>query len=90
MENILEMFKLLEDKTSEKGEFSLHFNDHKGSYCDDPKKYYCLDEEDYKHVDWTKDIYKLYWYKDTPVGSYDFMANTLEDIAKQVLKHFKE
>ena len=85
----LYMFHLLEENTSKKGTYTLHFNDHKGAYSANPKEYWCLDEEDledFKNVDWTKDIYWLCWYKNTPVGSYDFYANTLEELAKEVIK----
>ena len=90
---ILYMFHILEKETSKKGSYAIHFNDHKTAYSNNPKEYYGLDEEDledWKNIDWTKDIYWLCWYKDTPVGNYSFYANTLEELAKEVIKELLE
>lgn len=52
----------------------------------------CLDEEDYReevedikeHVKYFDRVYKLVWYKDTPIGSYTLYGSDLEIIKEQV------
>jgi hypothetical protein len=86
-----ELFKLLKENTSEKGSYSLDFNQHK-TYYETPEQYYSdeLNELENKDLDLSKDIYCLCWYKKTPVGSYTILANSLEDIYKRVLGIMKE
>jgi len=79
---IKELFKLLKKNTSDKGSFELYFNEHKSCYSD--INYYELDEKELKLVDGNKDIYNLIWNKDTPVGNYDIVKNTIEEIYKDV------
>ena len=80
---------LLEEHTDEDGCYSLSLNEHKGVYERDVISYYITNNEeleDKKHVDWTKNIYWLSWYKNTPVGFYNIIGNTLDDLYKQIIE----
>jgi len=81
---MIELFELLEKHTSEKGSFTLMYNDFKTSYRTAKEEYEEYDEEDLEGVDLNKDIYYLVWFKDTPVGSYDILGNNLKQILKKV------
>ena len=80
------LIKLLEDNTGEQGSFSLNFNIHKRFYKT-PEEYYLGNyetEDVFKEVDLTKNIYQLFWYKDTSVGVYNISRNSIEELTKVV------
>ena len=85
-----ELFKLLEENTSEKGSFTLLFNDFKTYYKTAKEEYEDYDKDDLKNIDLNKDIYHLIWFKDTPVGNYDILGNNLEQVYDKVLKIINE
>jgi len=84
-----DLFKLLEQNTSEKGSFILLFNDFKTYYKTAREEYEDYDAEGLEAVDLDKNIYHLIWYKDTPVGNYDILGNDLETIYNEVIKIIK-
>jgi len=84
-----ELIKLLVANTSDKGSFSLYFNEHKSIY-NTPEQEYGEELFDNPNIDITKDIYWLSWYKDTPVGSYGIIENDVINILKRVKEIIKE
>lgn len=90
-----ELLKLLEKYTEEKGYWELRLNPHKAFYADKPKDYYCPPNEDndygyiYENIDWTKPVYELIWYDVSPVGNYDILANSIEDLITNVKRVIK-
>lgn len=82
-----DLVKLLAEYTSPQGTWSLDWNDHRTNYISAEEELvehmrFCDDE--LVGVDFTKDIFVLHWYKDTPVGSYKLVANSVEGIIKKV------
>ena len=84
----MKLFELLEKHTSEKGSYTISFNDHKSVYQKPQDYYFPFMEEDEiletTDIDWTKNIYELHWYKDTPVGFYRVFGNNIKEIEKKV------
>lgn len=90
----MKLFEILNKNTDKMGSWHLSYNEHKEIY-ESPVKYYKetlgYDDEDLENVDLTKeDIYKLQWYKNTPVGFISFFANSIEDLEKQVEEYIKD
>ena len=87
----MELFKLLEGNTSSMGSFSLSYNEHRDCY-EKPEEHYprIFKQDELELIDFSKDIYRLCWCKDTPIGHYDFISNTLENIEKQVKEFLKQ
>lgn len=87
------LIKLLDKSIEEHGYWELRFNPHHQDFQKDVKEYYYPNEGTYyireKEIDWNKNIYELVWYGVTPVGNYDILANSIEDMifnVKQVIK----
>ncbi len=82
MENLV---KLLQSNTASAGNWSLDWNDHRTNYISAKEilqRFY--HEDELSGIDFSKDIFELHWYKDTPVGSYKLVANSISGIIEKV------
>lgn len=88
-----DIITLLEERTKEKGSFTVQYNTHKEYYDTDPKEImrdYLGHEEDeateemFLHLDFSKPIYFVQWYPNSPVGFYRLFANSKEEIIEQI------
>ncbi len=72
--------------TKNNGSWSIDANEHK-SYYQTPLEFFHendFDKKDYKDLDLNDNIYHLRWFKDSPVGHYDFFANSISDLYYKV------
>lgn len=92
MSKISKLFEYLNSNTSDQGSWTLYFNQHKIFYEKNPLSDYA-DQNKEKlissnpDVDFSgeKDFYELVWHDLTPVGSYTFYANSLEQLAEKII-----
>lgn len=90
----MKLFELLEKHTNEKGNYSIYFNEHQSAYMTgrkETREYYTAGVPEnmgkvlgIKHIDWSKNIYEVFWYKDNFDDFYHIFGNTVEDIVEQV------
>lgn len=83
----MRIFDLLNAYTSEAGSWSIEYNDHKITYCT-PAEHYIAPEDDGEEldgIDTKQDIYRLYWFNNTPVGHYCILANSIEELEEKII-----
>lgn len=86
------LFELLEKHTGQLGFWSLRMNEHKSVYAKteyEIKAYYGEDGQEWK-ASLEKPLFVLDWYNETPAGKYQIIANSIDDIYKEVLEIVKE
>lgn len=88
----MEIFNLLNTYTSEAGSWSIEYNDHKITYSEPAKHYVSADDDgdELDGINTRQDIYRLYWFNDTPVGYYCILANSIEELEEKVIDLIKE
>lgn len=83
----MRIFDLLNTYTSKAGSWSIEYNDHKITYCT-PAEHYIAPEDDgdeLDEIDTKQDIYRLYWFNNTPVGHYCILANSIEELEEKII-----
>lgn len=83
----MRIFNLLNAYTSKAGSWSIEYNDHKITYCT-PAEHYIAPEDDGDEldgIDTKQDIYRLYWFNNTPVGHYCILANSIEELEEKII-----
>lgn len=83
----MKIFDLLNTYTSEAGSWSIEYNDHKIAYST-PAEHYIAPEDDgdeLDDIDTKQDIYRLYWFNNTPVGHYCILANSIEELEEKII-----
>ena len=87
----MEIFNLLNTYTSEAGSWSIEYNDHKITYSEPAKHYVSHDDSDeLDGINTKQDIYRLYWFNDTPVGHYCILANSIEELEEKIINVIKD
>ena len=87
----MKIFDLLNEYTSDMGSWSIECNDHKITYST-PSEHYIAPEDDCDElddIDTKQDIYRLYWFNNTPVGHYCILANSIEELEEKILDIIK-
>ena len=83
----MKIFDLLNTYTSEAGSWSIEYNDHKIAYST-PAEHYIAPEDngdELDGIDTMQDIYRLYWFNNTPVGHYCILANSIEELEEKII-----
>ena len=89
----MKIFDLLNEYTSDAGSWSIEYNDHKLTYSEPDEHYTSHDENDSDELDGInteQDIYRLYWFNDTPVGHYCILANSIEELEEKIINVIKD
>ena len=81
------LIHLLTENTNNGGTWYIIYNEHKGIY-EPPETFY--DKDDLIDCDITKPIYRLQWYKNTPIGFFSHCFNSLEEMEEYVEQIIKE
>lgn len=88
----MKIFDLLNSYTSDAGSWSIEYNDHKIAYSE-PSTHYISPENDGDEldaIDTKQDIYRLYWFNNTPVGHYCILANSIEELEEKIVNLIKD
>lgn len=88
----MKIFDLLNSYTSDAGSWSIEYNDHKIAYSE-PATHYISPENDGDEldaIDTKQDIYRLYWFNNTPVGHYCILANSIEELEEKIVNLIKD
>lgn len=89
----MKIFNLLNEYTSDTGSWSIEYNNHKLTYSEPDEYYTSHDEDDSDELDGIntkQDIYRLYWFNDTPIGHYCILANSIEELEEKIIDVIRE
>ena len=89
----MKIFNLLNEYTSDTGSWSIEYNNHKLTYSEPDEYYTSHDEDDSDELDGIntkQDIYRLYWFDDTPIGHYCILANSIEELEEKIIDVIRE
>ena len=87
----MKIFDLLNEYTSDKGSWYIEYNDHNLTYSE-PDEYYIShnDSDVLEGINTGQDIYRLYWFNDTPVGHYCILANSIKELEEKIINVIKD